>query len=257
VGQTKTHKLTRGKWYDYGITQRFTEHIGAARRNRTTPIATEMSVYGADSFNIEELDRCELEEADSYESYYIEEYGTLTPDGYNVQKISRPSGGSYYLNSKIVSSELRGINMNGELAKIRLLLTLEDKKEKTRIMFGTTPDLYDQSLLTAKLFCETLGTKPVEHNSLIKKQAEWWPYKEKIDAFDTRQVSRLRIVPFSKTQVRICVKTSDMTSWKDEVKITFGSSNISREVSLKKALIVADEIKKRHNVVYIIDDKLN
>jgi hypothetical protein len=256
VGQTKTHKLTRGKWYTYGITQRFTEHIGAARRNRTTPLAKDISIYGSELFDIEELDRCELEEADSYESYYIEEYETLMPNGYNVQRSSRPVGGSYYLNSEIVSSELRGIKMNGELAKVRLLLTLKDKTEKTRIMFGTTHDKYDQSVRDAKIFCESLDTIPVEHNSLLKQEAEWWPYKEKIDAFDNKQISRLRVIPFSKTQVRVSVKTSDMTSWKEEVHITFGSSKIPRSESLKKALTVADEIKKRHDVLYTIDDKL-
>jgi len=258
VGQTKTHKLTRGKWYKYGIVQRFAEHVGASRRNRTTPIAQEIARRGKDCFEIEEIATCSLNRADKKEAQYIKELKTLVPNGYNVQKSSRCIGGSFYVEGTILGAEIRGIRQEGVLTKVRLFLDIEGVPKRKRVMFGNDPETYQQSILDAKVFCEELGCIPVEHNSLLENEALWWPYKEKIDQFDNRQICRLRIIPFSnKMLVRICVKTEDMESWKEEVKMTFGGKNITTNEALEIAKSVCKELKKRHKVEFSIDNLLN
>jgi len=232
------------------------EHVGASRRKRTTPIATAISEYGASVFDIEELEQCELEKADERESYYIQKYDTLHPLGYNVQKSSRCNGSSLFVDGKVLGAELRGIKANGVLAKVRLLIEIEGKSEKTRVMFGVTPETYEKSIQIAKEYCETLGIVPTEHSSLSDAPKPWWPYKEKLEQFDNSEITRIRIIPFSANQVRVCVKTSTMKSWKEEVKMTFGSKKIDRGNSLKIALTIAEELKTRHNIEYSIDQKL-
>lgn len=257
IGQTKTHKLTRGKLYNYGIEQRFSEHVGAARRERTTPIARDILEYGEDSFEIEEITRCPIEKADELEAFYIDEYQTLVPNGYNVQESSRTSKGSYYVKGTILGAEIRGIRQDEVLTKVRLFLDIEDEPKRKRIMFGTTPETYEQSILDARNFCKELGVVPVEHNSLFDNDVLWWPYKEKIDQFDDRQISRLRIIPFSSNLlVRVCVMTDDMTSWTQEVKMTFGGKNITTKKALKIAKSVCEELKTRHKIEYSIDKLL-
>jgi hypothetical protein len=257
VGQTKTHKRTRGKLYTYGIAQRFVEHVGSSRRGRTTPIAQAIAEYGEECFEIEEIKRCSLANADKQEARKIKELNTLAPNGYNVQESSRSTGGSFYTEGAIVGAEIRGIREGGVLAKVRLFLDIEGVDKRKRVMFGTDPDTYQQSILDAKAFCDELGCVPIEHNSLFENTALWWPYKEKVDQFDDRQISRLRIIPFSsKMLVRVCVKTEDMTSWKEEVKMTFGGKNVPTEEALEIAKSVCKELKKRHEVEFSIDKDL-
>lgn len=257
IGQTKTHKLTRGKWYKYGIVQRFVEHLGSARRGRTTPLAQDIIRYGKNSFEIEEITRCSVAEADEWEAYYIEEYETLVPNGYNVQENSRNVKGTFHTKGNVLGAELRGIRQNGVLAKVRLFLDIEDEPKRKRVMFGTNPDTYQQSILDARSFCEDLGIVPIEHNSLFDNEELWWPYKEKIDQFDDKQISRIRIIPFNGSLIRVCVMTDDMESWKEEVKMTFGGKNIRTKRALKIAKSVCEELKIRHKVDFSTDILLN
>jgi group I intron endonuclease len=257
VGQTKSHKKTRGKWYKYGIAQRMVEHIGAARRKRTTPIARAILQYGAAVFSIEELERCELDQADTREAYFIAKLGTLHPKGYNVQRNSKCGNGSLYVKGEVLAAELRGIKTKGTLSKVRVLLQVKGEKEKTRVMFGSSSTTYEESITAAKRFCEDLGIVPVEHSSLRANTEPWWPYKEKIEKLDDSKITRLRVVPFSTTQVMIGVKTKEMKSWEEEVSMVFGSKKIARRKSFGIALSVADEIAVRHTIVgYSVDVKL-
>lgn len=258
VGQTRSHKKTRGKWYTYGISQRLVEHIGAAKRERSTPISQAIRKYGASVFEIRELERCNIDVANEREAFYINELDTLKPNGYNVQKTSRCKGrgGSLFVDGNITSAELRGIKQNGKLAKVRLLLAVEGQTERKRLMFGKCPETYEKSIEEAKQFCSNLGVKPVEHNSLRGPPALWWPYKEKIESLNGIDVSYIKVLPFSTNQIVIRVRPKTAKTYKEQVSMVFGSKKIAKEESLKVALSVAEELSTRLLVEYTLDKKL-
>lgn len=258
IGQTCTHKKTRGKWYKYGTSQRLVEHFGAAKRNRTTPIARAIRKYGIEAFTINELERCEMEMADERESHYILKNKTLVPNGYNVQKQARINNGLLLPESDVIDAEIKGIRQNGKLAKVRVLLSLKGEKEKRRFMFGTYPDTFSQSLADAKEFCERVNPKNlVLHSSLTESEEIWWPYKEKIDQLDNENVQRIRATLFLKKMVRIHIRTKEMTSYKQEKLITFGGKTIPKEKAISIANSVVAELRNRHPEALVkIEDSL-
>lgn len=258
VGQTRTHKKTRGKWYTYGISQRLVEHIGAAKRERSTPISQAIRKYGAPVFEIRELERCDINVANEREAFHINKLGTLKPNGYNVQKSSRCKGrtNSLFVDGNIVSAELRGIKQNGKLAKVRLLLAVEGQTERKRLMFGKNPETYEKSIEEARQFCTNLGVDPVEHNSLRGQTVLWWPYKEKIESLDGIDVSYIKVLPFSTNQIVIRVRPTSAKTYKEQVSMVFGSKKIAKEDSLKVALSVAEELSARLSVEYTLDKSL-
>ena len=88
IGQTRTLKLTRGKFYKYGIKARLSEHRYSATQ-RSTPLCKAIKKYGIEDFEAKEIVICDLTEASETESFYIDFYKTLVPNGYNKQKVSR------------------------------------------------------------------------------------------------------------------------------------------------------------------------
>ncbi len=259
IGQTLTHKKTRGKYYSYGIRERLVEHIGAAKRGRNTPLCKAICEHGNENFKIEEIKRCELEMINTLESLYITQYNTLVPNGYNVQEHSRPRSSKIYVDNSIIENiEIRGIKENDENKKVRVLVKYKNNNDRTRYMFGSGNETFEDALNRAKDFCSNLADKDkiIEHNSLNPSDKEWWPYKEKIDKFDTKQVSRLRLTLFNNSLVRVHIKTNDMKSWKEEVKYTFGGKKIPLVSAFLIAESFAQELSNRHNLNYTIEKRL-
>lgn len=86
VGQTKSHRLNHKRYRPFGYIKRFGDHCSVAR---TTPsknyyIINAIRKYGEESFTIQLIRRCSLDELDMYEKYYICQYNTLYPQGYNL-----------------------------------------------------------------------------------------------------------------------------------------------------------------------------
>ena len=64
------------------------QSYGTPSENDRTPIANAMRIQGANNFTYTVLREGEMtdEQLASWESYYIEQCGTLEPSGYNVQR---------------------------------------------------------------------------------------------------------------------------------------------------------------------------
>lgn len=81
-----TNKINNKKYIgqtNKTIEERLKEHI-VKRNNSDYPLHTDMKIYGKDNFEI-----CCLKEADNldyWEKYYIEEYQSIYPAGYNITK---------------------------------------------------------------------------------------------------------------------------------------------------------------------------
>lgn len=255
VGQTKTIKVIRGQEYVYGVNQRFMEHIGAARRGKTTPIAQAIGEYGPESFYIDEIERCNVNVLNEREAFYIKEFDTVIPNGYNVQKQS-----GHVIRDDCERVTLKGIKQNGELNYVRAYITYPTEMERSDF-YG---DSFADALQKARAHFSTLDPQLVtEHCSLLYAQDEpapaWLPYKEKIEKFNGRTVTRIRVCSFgSQNSVRVQVKTADMRSWRDEEKerMVFGSKKIPLNESLAIAMSVVNRLEEIHNIQHLLDPKL-
>lgn len=72
------------------IDDRYKDHKG---RYSKSPMYDDFETYGFENFTFEILKECKEEDLDNFEIYYIEQYNTLWPNGYNLTR-----GGSGYPN---------------------------------------------------------------------------------------------------------------------------------------------------------------
>ncbi len=84
VGQTVKYLNSGKKW---GYMSRWNAHINEAKRNLNYCRLLDNAIrkYGSDSFNIKIICECStFDELDKKERFYIKEYNTLSPNGYNL-----------------------------------------------------------------------------------------------------------------------------------------------------------------------------
>ena len=88
IGQTVSHRKNRNKYRPFGCIRRFNDHVSEAtvqkKPAQCTYLNNAIRKYTANYFTVELIKRCELNEMDKYEQYYIEFYQTLYPNGYNL-----------------------------------------------------------------------------------------------------------------------------------------------------------------------------
>ena len=108
IGQTRTHRLNHGKYRPFGYLGRLRDHISEAnsnKKNQSRYLNSAILKYGSDKFICEKLLTCGLDELDMYESYYIQEFNTKFPNGYNLTNGGQKTG--YLKGPKIVLDETR------------------------------------------------------------------------------------------------------------------------------------------------------
>lgn len=83
VGQC-VQTLSNGK--EWGHMKRWRQHIGDARNGKDycRLLNNAIRKYGPDTFKIELLTVCDIDELDKYENMYIQKLNTMTPHGYNL-----------------------------------------------------------------------------------------------------------------------------------------------------------------------------
>lgn len=248
IGQTTTHKFTRGKYYDYTISHRFSEHIGASKRKRTTAICQAIREYGPEVFSISELERCNTCDADKTESKWIKKLDTCSPNGYNIQKCSRTKNKDDIPLENVISIEIRGIKKANKLNSARVIATTKDDARHRFMFSGKT---FEESVDRAY----SASTKLVSHNdinlhsSLFDREEKWWAYKEKLESFDVKTIVKIKFNLFNNTLVRLYITTSEMTNYKQNITLTFGGKKIKTSDALEIADSVLKEIIVRHNEI--------
>lgn len=105
VGQAFTHRLNHKKYRPFGSTGRLKDHISAAinntKKKQCMYLNNAIRKYGADKFSVQLIKRCELDEMDYYETYYIEFYNTLYPNGYNLTKGGKNATSYHKINNNM------------------------------------------------------------------------------------------------------------------------------------------------------------
>jgi len=65
---------------------RWKQHIKQSKKNASSLLHKKLLEYGVDKFSIEKICECDAEDVGNREIRYIQEYNTLIPNGYNMQK---------------------------------------------------------------------------------------------------------------------------------------------------------------------------
>lgn len=111
IGQC-VKKLSSGK--KWGYINRWKEHIRDSKsRNYCRLLNNAITKYNPENFKLEILKECDINELNYYEKFYIENFNTMSPYGYNLT-----SGGNVSRFSE-ESNKLKSISMIGKnLGKI-------------------------------------------------------------------------------------------------------------------------------------------
>lgn len=116
IGQCVKY-LKSGK--EHGYIKRWKAHVSEARRfkNYSRILDNAIRKYGEEKFTVELIWECKIEDLNSFESAFIEQYNTISPHGYNLTS----GGGSNSRHSeetcKRKSISLKGKNKGRIMAK--------------------------------------------------------------------------------------------------------------------------------------------
>jgi hypothetical protein len=243
IGQTREFKKKNGIPYNYGIKGRWCDHISSSKRT-STPLAVDIQKYSAVDFEVEELEKANLDTLDALEAKWIDTLHSAVPNGYNVMRHSQnkhrvKSNISSYFTDKVVSAELRKIRNNGEFKLVYCNLLLENGS-KRRIVFGQNKDkLFDEILNDAINFLKELDITYTIDNSSSDDPLE--RYSEKINEFSNKEITKIRITE-ANSLIAVYVTTSEMKSWKDQKRICFGGKTISKKEAYDTALLFVEAL---------------
>jgi group I intron endonuclease len=231
IGQTRSHKLTRGKYYKYGIDSRFKEHISASRR-RNTPLCQAIKEHGGDTFKIKVLEQCCFEDASEREMYYINKFDTLVPNGYNKQKYSRTYKKPVEVCPTKTNSKCRisGVRKNGVLTSARIYLYSHEGTK--RINFNRSDQTFEENLERAKEYASQLSDN-ITIDNVIQTPTFEEHYQTKIDSCADYEIGSVILAPTGNL-ARVCIYEVDGT--KCVKTITFGGKHSSLKENVENAL---------------------
>lgn len=132
VGQAVSHILNHKRYRPYGHQGRFRCHVSEAfssKKNQSHYLNNAIRKYGVDSFTIELIEYCKIEDADEREIYYIKEFNSLYPNGYNLK-----NGGTIFTHSdeskKRVSNGIVNYYKNKKFEKFKHITQIDNDIEK-------------------------------------------------------------------------------------------------------------------------------
>jgi hypothetical protein len=243
VGQTSDIKYRKEIPYNYGPKGRWSDHVSSAKKSGT-PLSKAIQEYGRDQFTIEVLESDLLERLDELEAKWIMQLNTVVPNGLNVLSHSREKHRSQttiqnHYKAIVASVSLRPIKRNGVNALVYVNLHMKDGTQQ-RLCFGQDGNKsFEEAMTDAQLFVKQLECPIREEN-------------ERIGQFKDKVITKLRITSASKL-IAVYITTSDMTSYKEQIRICFGGKTISPEEAYEKAREFIDELLM-NNADCLIED---
>ncbi len=245
IGQTREFKHKNGKPYNYGIQGRWSDHVSSAKTS-ISEFATAIRSHGKSAFLVEELEKADLERLDALEAKWIVHYNSVVPNGYNTARHSqnkhRSESNLYeFFQGSVQQAVLRKIHKNGVHALVYVVLTLENGEQR-RIVFGNNKDdTFELAWKSANEFVEKVGCPYSEDTSYSHDPLE--RYASKLQEFADKQITKIRITSASQL-IAVYVTTSEMKSWKDQLRICFGGKTIPKDTAYELALLFVDQLQK-------------
>lgn len=252
IGQAKEFKSKKGKPFRYGVKGRWSDHLSSAKQGcRTTPLCEAIQQYGAESFEVKEVEKAPMMELDALEAQWIEKIDCVVPNGYNVCAHSRnrhrttSSLAKHYTDS-VESAILRPIRRTGEYKMIYAMLTLKTG-EVERIAFGQKEEQSFQEAKDEALeFIKVLGCPYVEETSNSKNPLE--KYATKLKQFEGKVLTRIRVTTASGL-VAVYVTTSEAKSYKDQMRFCFGGKTVPTHIAYELAQLFIQALPKYESTI--------
>lgn len=137
VGQAVSYSGVR-KW---GSQRRRDSHVKNALNQKFECRLLENAInkYGPDNFSVIDIIECGVEELNDYEQYYIEQYQTLAPNGYNLMT-GGANGRKHSEETKKLMSETRTGKKHSQITKEKIGIAHKNKEvtEETKENIGKT-----------------------------------------------------------------------------------------------------------------------
>ena len=252
VGQAKEYKYKNGKPYKYGIKGRWNDHVSSSTASLcSTAFSEAIWQYGKEAFQLEELEKANLQSLDALEAKWIEYFDCVVPKGYNLMRHSQnkhraESNLNEFFVDKVNNAVLRKIYKGTEQKLVYATLSMKDGTTR-RIVFGQNQnDSFDDAWAAANDFVASLGCSYHEdksHNTdpLIR-------YASKLEELSTKNITKIRITNAS-SLIAVYITTSDMTSWKEQIRICFGGKTIPKENAYELAKQFVAQIPNLEKIV--------
>lgn len=236
IGQATNFKYKNGKPYNYGALGRWSDHV-CASKTRNTPLCNAIKQYGKTNFTIEVIEEAPLETLDEREAYWMSEYNTIYPKGYNVASHSRnrhrdTSNLHIFYKDKVESAIISPIKQNGDLKIAYVYLTLNDGSQE-RLAFGQKTDsTYEDTIQEVNNFLNMLKCPYTISTNYSDNLSE--KYASKIKEFKDKEITSVRITSAS-SLIAVYIGTREMKLNSEHKRICFGGKTITKEQAYKIA----------------------
>jgi group I intron endonuclease len=130
IGQTRSHRLNKGKYRPFGFMGRFRDHISKSISNKTNTcryLNYSILKYGAANFVCEKICTCPVQELDEKEVMFIQLHNSKYPNGYNLT-----SGGQGQGFKKKVSSVNFSLSENNSKEGKRVAIRNHSRAKETK-----------------------------------------------------------------------------------------------------------------------------
>ena len=138
IGQAVCYLSNGKKW---GAIKRWQSHINRAMNNICECRLLENAIrkYGFNSFDILIIHTCPIEELNYWENFYIQEFNTITPNGYNLMT-GGGNGRTHTQETKELMSKTRTGKLHSEITKQKIGIAHKGKEVMniTREKIGKT-----------------------------------------------------------------------------------------------------------------------
>jgi hypothetical protein len=128
VGQTVTHRKNRQYYKPFGYEGRFRDHISEAicntKKKQCRYLNNAIRYYGKEVFTVQLLYSCPIEELDYWEKYYISDYNSVYPNGYNLT-----NGGKSHIRIETDDS-ISDLNTNSPKKRGGCIMRTEETRAK-------------------------------------------------------------------------------------------------------------------------------
>jgi hypothetical protein len=248
IGQATSLKYKQGKPYNYGASGRWSDHVSTSK-TRNTPLCKAIKLHGREAFTINVLEDGFLETLDEREAFYIKQYNTVHPNGYNVATHSRnrhreESNLHVFYEGNVQSAIIAPIKRNGDNKLAYVYLTMIDGT-KERIAFGQKDgSVFEETMQEVTEFLERLKCPyTIKRDVLAEK------YASKLEEFKDKEVTSVRITSAS-TLIAVYVGTSDMKLSKDHKRVCFGGKTMTKEEAYENAKQFVAELHVSDKLIY-------
>jgi hypothetical protein len=252
VGQTTDFKYKDNKTQVYGPQGRFRDHVHNSK-SRKNPLSLAIKKYGAEDFEIETLEKGQIENLDELEAKWIAKLNTVIPNGLNVyrhgkNKFHKDSTLQNYFKDLAKKCTISPIKENGSYKKVYVKIILKDNTTR-RFTFGPKDSTFEENYNNAKLFCKDFLCDIIEENytsTEIDKK-----YQTKLKYYEENPALKIRITTAANL-IALYINTDKEMAYKKQKKICFGGVTVPSSDAYKTALIFVNLINKDNSC--IIDD---